>query len=440
MRHWRAQPDTSAGALFGYLAAGKSSVTGDPTAAEVLALMAAADLVITDLSAGWTLADVTAAAPPSAVVIAITPFGTTGPYVDAGVGVNEFLLQALCGSIGGRGWPGSEPMQAGGRIGEWFAGTYAGRRRRSVGARRSPQRLRRDHRPVDLRGDGGRHGFVGRGVGQRARRCSGPGPAKRRTAVDRADRRRNGRVLHHHRAAVSGLPGADRTTRPARRRRSGVDGRSDPASRRIPRHGSRLGGRQDHGRNHRNRNGFPNPGGSDRDAADDHDHRPLRGPQVFVERRERSRRAAGPLSQYRDTDPAPRWRAGPGRRQRTGGLAIGREAARAANRNVRRVAADRFACRGLHRVLGRADGDPGAGRPRRRRHQSRRGAASGRHAVRRRTPAQLGPVVGMGPGVPVQQHQQARHQPRTEHAARTAGRAGSHRRTAIWSSRTSRRG
>ena len=125
MRHWRAQPDTSGGALFGYLAAGKSSVTGGPASAEALALMAAADLVITDLSAGWTLADITAAASPSTVVIAITPFGTTGPYVDAGLQVNEFLLQALCGSIGGRGWPGSEPMQAGGRIGEWFAGTYA---------------------------------------------------------------------------------------------------------------------------------------------------------------------------------------------------------------------------------------------------------------------------------------------------------------------------
>ena len=125
MRCWRAQPDTGAGALFGYLAAGKRSVAGDPASAEVLALLAAADVVITDLSAGWTLADITAAAPPSAVVIAITPFGTTGPYVDAGLQVNEFLLQALCGSIGSRGWPGSEPMQAGGRIGEWFAGTYA---------------------------------------------------------------------------------------------------------------------------------------------------------------------------------------------------------------------------------------------------------------------------------------------------------------------------
>jgi crotonobetainyl-CoA:carnitine CoA-transferase CaiB-like acyl-CoA transferase len=125
MRHWRARPDTGEGALFGYLAAGKQSVIGDSDSGEVVNLLAKADVVITELAAGWSLADVTTAARPSAVVVAITPFGTKGPYVDSGLQVNEFLLQALCGSIGGRGWPGSEPMQAGGRIGEWFAGAYA---------------------------------------------------------------------------------------------------------------------------------------------------------------------------------------------------------------------------------------------------------------------------------------------------------------------------
>jgi crotonobetainyl-CoA:carnitine CoA-transferase CaiB-like acyl-CoA transferase len=38
---------------------------------------------------------------------------------------NEFILQALCGSIAGRGWPGDEPVQAGGRLGEWLAGSFA---------------------------------------------------------------------------------------------------------------------------------------------------------------------------------------------------------------------------------------------------------------------------------------------------------------------------
>ena len=44
------------------------------------------------------------------------------------------MLQALCGSIASRGWPGSEPLQAGGRIGEWLAGTFAAVGRRSGGS------------------------------------------------------------------------------------------------------------------------------------------------------------------------------------------------------------------------------------------------------------------------------------------------------------------
>jgi crotonobetainyl-CoA:carnitine CoA-transferase CaiB-like acyl-CoA transferase len=95
-------------------------VTGDASG-----LTAAAEVIVTDLGDGWSLADIASAAAPSAVVVAITPFGTSGPYVDRELVVNEFVLQALCGSIGGRGWPGSEPMQAGGRLGEWFAGAYA---------------------------------------------------------------------------------------------------------------------------------------------------------------------------------------------------------------------------------------------------------------------------------------------------------------------------
>ena len=125
MRAWRARPETSAGALFDYVAAGKRSVIGDASSAEVSDLIAAADVIITDLGDGRSLADIASAATESAVVIAITPFGTHGPYVDQDLQVNEFILQALCGSIGGRGWPGSEPMQAGGRLGEWFAGAYA---------------------------------------------------------------------------------------------------------------------------------------------------------------------------------------------------------------------------------------------------------------------------------------------------------------------------
>jgi crotonobetainyl-CoA:carnitine CoA-transferase CaiB-like acyl-CoA transferase len=122
MRGWSA--GGPAGALFGYLAAGKKSVAHhDP--AEIAALLAGADIVLTDLTDGWTLDDITAHTGPSAVVLAVTPFGTTGPYVDDQVVANEFILQALCGSIAGRGWPGDEPVQAGGRLGEWLAGSFA---------------------------------------------------------------------------------------------------------------------------------------------------------------------------------------------------------------------------------------------------------------------------------------------------------------------------
>jgi crotonobetainyl-CoA:carnitine CoA-transferase CaiB-like acyl-CoA transferase len=122
LRSWSAGGST--GALFDYLAAGKKSVTDhDPT--EVTRLLAGADVVITDLTDGWTLGDITAHTGPSAVVVAVTPFGTTGPYVEEHVAANEFILQALCGSIAGRGWPGDEPVQAGGRLGEWLAGTFA---------------------------------------------------------------------------------------------------------------------------------------------------------------------------------------------------------------------------------------------------------------------------------------------------------------------------
>ncbi len=112
------------GALFGYLAAGKKSVVWHDRA-DITALLAGADVVLADLTDGWTLDDITAHTGPSAVVVSVTPFGTTGPYVDDHVVANEFILQALCSSIAGRGWPGDEPVQAGGRLGEWLAGTFA---------------------------------------------------------------------------------------------------------------------------------------------------------------------------------------------------------------------------------------------------------------------------------------------------------------------------
>jgi crotonobetainyl-CoA:carnitine CoA-transferase CaiB-like acyl-CoA transferase len=122
MRLWSA--GDKPGALFGYLAANKRSVISCDDA-RLAEYVAGADLVLTDLTDGRSLHDVTAEAGASTVVVAITPFGTTGPYVDQQIIANEFVLQALCGSIASRGWPGSEPLQAGGRLGEWLAGTFA---------------------------------------------------------------------------------------------------------------------------------------------------------------------------------------------------------------------------------------------------------------------------------------------------------------------------
>ena len=111
------------GALFAYLAAGKKSVLEGHSAQE---LFESVDLVITDLPDGEELSGVAGrVGERSAVVVGVTPFGCDGPYAESDVAANEFVLQALCGSIGGRGWPGEEPLQAGGRVGEWVAGTVA---------------------------------------------------------------------------------------------------------------------------------------------------------------------------------------------------------------------------------------------------------------------------------------------------------------------------
>lgn len=113
--------------LFTFLNAGKQSVVGGAADPHVEALLAEADLAIEshglESDAGERL-DVSAVreAHPSLVVLSITPYGLTGPW--AGRRATEFTLQAESGSIGMRGLMGEEPIQAGGRIGEWAAGSY----------------------------------------------------------------------------------------------------------------------------------------------------------------------------------------------------------------------------------------------------------------------------------------------------------------------------
>jgi crotonobetainyl-CoA:carnitine CoA-transferase CaiB-like acyl-CoA transferase len=102
------------GALFEYLNASKRSVTDDA------GLLASAHVLITD---GPPAPDDLSAARPDLVAVTITPFGRHGPWV--GRPWTEFTLQAACGSTGNRGFPERPPLAAGGRIGEWVAGTYA---------------------------------------------------------------------------------------------------------------------------------------------------------------------------------------------------------------------------------------------------------------------------------------------------------------------------
>jgi crotonobetainyl-CoA:carnitine CoA-transferase CaiB-like acyl-CoA transferase len=130
LRYWSATNADLGGvdsALFQFLNAGKESVLGKASDPHVEALLANADLVIEahglETDAGERL-DVAAlrAAHPALVLLSITPYGLSGPWSDRQA--TEFTLQAEGGSISSRGLIGREPFQAGGRIGEWVAGTF----------------------------------------------------------------------------------------------------------------------------------------------------------------------------------------------------------------------------------------------------------------------------------------------------------------------------
>jgi len=104
----------SGGGLFEFLNTSKRSVHDDgPLVADAHVLVVDAP---PDTAARWRVN-------PAQVIVSITPFGCTGPWV--GRPSTEFTLQAACGSTGSRGLPERPPIAAGGGIGEWLAGTYA---------------------------------------------------------------------------------------------------------------------------------------------------------------------------------------------------------------------------------------------------------------------------------------------------------------------------
>ncbi|MEU8132242.1 CoA transferase [Streptodolium elevatio] len=117
-------PGEDDSALFRYLAVGKAvRALDDLSAAARDGALRTADLLVEDGRLADAEIAALRAANPALVVVSITPYGRTGPH--AGRPATEFTLQASCGSTGGRGLAGEEPLQAGGHIGEWVSGGYA---------------------------------------------------------------------------------------------------------------------------------------------------------------------------------------------------------------------------------------------------------------------------------------------------------------------------
>lgn len=126
LRFWTASGADLAGAdgaLFQFLNASKRSVVGDIADSPITRLIREADVLFEDGRVPDDALSSLLTADPALVLVSITPFGRRGPWSHRPA--TEFTLQADCGSTAGRGSPEREPLYAGGRLGEWIAGTYA---------------------------------------------------------------------------------------------------------------------------------------------------------------------------------------------------------------------------------------------------------------------------------------------------------------------------
>jgi crotonobetainyl-CoA:carnitine CoA-transferase CaiB-like acyl-CoA transferase len=94
--------------LYAYLHEGKRSVV----AAHPGALVDGADVAVTSIELAG-----------ARVVVLVTPFGRDGPYGD--VPVSDLTLQAMAGWVSSHGVPALDPVQVGGRLHEYVAGSYA---------------------------------------------------------------------------------------------------------------------------------------------------------------------------------------------------------------------------------------------------------------------------------------------------------------------------
>ncbi|MGE4609473.1 MAG: CoA transferase [Myxococcota bacterium] len=136
LRRWTASGTPLAegqdGALFQYLNASKRSValdlSSDSGRDSLRQIAASVDLVVESFAPGQ-LAEFGLGYEqlrednPALCWVSITGWGTKGPWVDRPY--TEFTMQAATGSTGFRGLPGRMPVCAGGRLGEWIAGSFA---------------------------------------------------------------------------------------------------------------------------------------------------------------------------------------------------------------------------------------------------------------------------------------------------------------------------
>jgi len=136
LRRWTASgseiPAGEDGALFQFLNASKRGLCLDLESetgrSELLDLAADVDIVIEDFGAGRAevlglgLAQLQSRN-PGLCLVSISPWGGTGPWADRPA--TEFTLQAAIGCTAYRGLPDRDPVAAGGRIGEWAAGSFA---------------------------------------------------------------------------------------------------------------------------------------------------------------------------------------------------------------------------------------------------------------------------------------------------------------------------
>ena len=136
LRRWTASgtplPRDEDGALFRYLNASKRSVTADLASADgrafALELTAGADFVVESAGPGemqrlGLSTEILQAGNPALSMVSISPWGGGGPW--ARRPATEFTLQAATGSIAYRGLRDRDPVAAGGRLGEWIAGSFA---------------------------------------------------------------------------------------------------------------------------------------------------------------------------------------------------------------------------------------------------------------------------------------------------------------------------